>query len=161
MGKKLSEEDIKRNEEFWQRANNELKDQKPLDSRTQAILYAYSDAQTFFGVTLDELGKKDQAKEVYMASLQLSQYNGIAPHLIAQKYLEAKNFDKAIEWEEKALLANPSLAFSHQTLGTLYLEQKNDKKKAYFHFQKYLILAPQDQDQVQIQQIIERLKQEL
>ena len=151
-------EDLQSQLAFWQKVNKELEGINPPDYRTQAILYSYSDAQTFLGLSLSEAGFENEAFEIYQNAFRLSPLNGVAPQLIAQKYIEAKNFDKAIEWQQKALSTDPTLAFPHKILGQIYLDEKNDKKKAILHFQKYLSLAPNAQDRDQIQKIIEKLR---
>ena len=66
-----------------------------------------------------------------------------------------------MEWEEKALLADPALALPHKILGQIYLDEKNDQKKALFYFRKYLQNAPNGPEKQEIQNLVNQLTKKL
>jgi len=158
---KLSDEDIAKNYDFWQPKVDKLKQNNSKDIRTRTVLIAYSNSLSFLAVSLFDLNKTQQARQLFEEAFQISPENPIPAGLLAKSYFDAKDFDPALNWAEKTLTADPDFAQVHKILGFIYMEQKNDKKKAYFHFQKYLNLAPQAQDRDQIQKIVEKLRKEL
>ena len=158
---KLSDEDIAKNYDFWQPKVDKLKQNNSKDIRTRTVLIAYSNSLSFLAVSLFDLNKTQQARQLFEEAFQISPENPIPAGLLAKSYFDAKDFDPALNWAEKTLTADPDVAQVHKILGFIYMEQKNDKKKAYFHFQKYLNLAPQAQDRDQIQKIVEKLRKEL
>lgn len=59
-------------------------------------------------------------------------------------YAGEMNYDRALEEFKKATEINPNDAKAHYNLGYIYAEQRQDRKKAEFHFRIYLGLAPDD-----------------
>ncbi len=145
---------------FWEEINTRHVKNLPNDRRTQALIYNYSDLQTFLGATLAENGEGQKALQVLENSYNLYP-NALTAYLIAEEYYRLANYNEVIRWDENVLKNSPDFPQSHKRLGKLYLENFQDKKKAYFHLQKYLNLTPGTADRQQIEETVNKLKNEI
>jgi len=159
-GAQITDEEIGKELEFWNKVNSNPGGRTVTDLRTQNVLYTYSDLETFLGVTLIEAGQIEKSLNILHSAFEIYP-NAVTAEVLSKKYQELGNFDKAIEWKEKIVAIFPKLATIHRDLGYLYLEQKNDKKKAYYYYQKYLHLSPEAEDKEQVELIVEKLKKDI
>ena len=155
---KMTNEEINQNQNYWNTTIVKLKQQKPADYRTRQILRSYSEYLTYFGISLQELGKQDMALEQYKRAYEISADYAPSAHFIAQYHLSENKFDEAIVWEQKSIESDPRRPEPYNNLGFIYYEQKKDNKKAYFYFQKYLDLAPNAQDRDRIEKLVKKIK---
>ena len=148
-------------ENFWQPLQKTLLQKKPDDLRTRTILWrSYSEPRVYLGQVFERMGRKDLANKIYQDAFEISPDNSQAAHLIAKKYLDEKDFLKAIEWEEKAIKIDPTEAEPYRILGLVYLNEKKDSTKAQFFFQKYLEIAKPSKEKETVQKLMQQLKQE-
>ncbi|MEM6885546.1 MAG: LysM peptidoglycan-binding domain-containing protein [Verrucomicrobiota bacterium] len=76
----------------------------------------------------------------------------------ASKFVTAQNFHGAIQEYEKALRANPEVAYAHVEMGLLYLDKLGDPISAIYHFQQFLNARPNDSMREQLQTYIDKAK---
>lgn len=65
-------------------------------------------------------------------------------------YKSAGDYKKAEYWFLNALAINPNDAYIHFNLGILYDDDIGNKKKARYHYQQFLQLAPDDKDAAKV-----------
>ncbi len=106
-------------------------------------LHRTAEAHTFLGWTYSFMGRIDEAIDECHRAIQAdpefgNPYNDIGAYLI-----EKGEFDEAIPWFEKAMVAKryESPAFPHMNLGRVY-EKKGDWDKALESYKKAITLSP-------------------
>ena len=145
-------------ENFWQPLQKSLPKKNPFDLRTRTILLkSYSEPRIYFGTVLERADKKDLAQKIYLDAFKISPDNAQAAHRIAQSYFGIKDFDKAIEWSQKALKIDPRKAESYRLLGLVYLNGKKDQETAKVYLQKFLKLAGPSKEKETIKKLIQQL----
>lgn len=116
----------------------------PADFRTREMLYHYSDAINYVGMTYQESGKKDWAKEMYQLSDRVSKDNGLSRSNLASILASEGKYDEAIKLEEEAIGVEARSIGSYRNLGIWYGKMKNDKVKGAYYLRKYLDIVPRD-----------------
>jgi tetratricopeptide (TPR) repeat protein len=67
-------------------------------------------------------------------------------------YQLAGEYKKAEYWFLNALALNPDDPYVHFNLGILYDDNLGNKKKARYHYQRFLQLAPEDKDAARVRE---------
>ncbi len=78
--------------------------------------------------------------------------------LKARKAVEQRDFERAVELYQKALVVNPELADAHMELGLLYEDKRKDPIAAIYHYRRYVELRPHSSKTQVVQDFIERAK---
>ena len=156
--KTIKEELEQQDQNFWQPLQQKLKEEKPQDLRTRRVLYEYANARIYLGALYSNFNDKETALKVYLDAFEISNDNASATHLVAQKYLEMKNVDLAVEWEKKAIRAEFNYAEAYKSLGLIYLNEKGDKKTALSYFRKYLSMTTSKEERQRTLKIIKDLE---
>jgi len=111
----------------------------------EAVLQVYpcsSRAYRQLGIDYRKGGMPDKARDYFRKALSLNP-NDPSYYYHSMGYLEyrEKNFDRAVEFFEKALGENPELDVSHYYLAKIFRKQK-ETQKALSHYAAYLRLEP-------------------
>ncbi len=76
-------------------------------------------------------------------------------------YAQIRNFRQAARMYEKALTVNPNDPHAHRNLGLLYHWNLNNRKKALYHYQRFLELSPDEKERGQVQRWIAEAEREI
>lgn len=99
----------------------------------------FAPTYNYLGMCYKESGiKPNDIKWLYEKAIELDPHYADAYDNLAKLYYAETNFDKAEEYELKAIEINPNFSTAHLTLGWVYLLGKSDSEKAIEHFIKVL-----------------------
>lgn len=85
--------------------------------------------------------------------------NPLLYYMLGEAYQADEQIDRAIGAFLKAIMLNEKLALAYKKLGTLFLG-RNDKISAIEYFEDYLELDIPEEEKVQVQKILDRIKDE-
>jgi tetratricopeptide (TPR) repeat protein len=109
------------------------------------------------GDALMDSRRFSEAVDAYKKGLELDPKNVNARVDLGTCYRGTGQFDKAVEEYRKALKINPNFPTGHRNLGVVLAFDLHQNKEAIKAFQKYLELAPNAPDAVEIRQTIQQL----
>ena len=121
----------------------------------------YAEVHCNLGAVYNSKGWYNYAISEFKEALRLKPLFVDAMNNLGNAYRGRGWYDKAIEAFKKTLEINPHLAIPHFNLATVYLFQKNDNKKALYHFERALEIEPHFPHAEAIRKKIEELKKEV
>ena len=102
----------------------------------------YSQAYYNLGIVSDDKGLYEQAIKEYKKALQINPAYEEALVNLGIIYSNKGLFKDALKFYKKALKINPDDADVHLNIGIVYAYHLIDKKKAVFHWKRYIELKP-------------------
>jgi tetratricopeptide (TPR) repeat protein len=116
------------------------------------------DAWIKLGNILMDTSRFHEAIDAYQNALKLDPKNVDVRVDMGTCYRNIGKPDIAVKEYRKALEYNPNHLFGHKNLGVVLAFDLNDRAQAIKEFEKYLQLAPNAPDALEIRREIERLK---
>lgn len=119
----------------------------------QALTQAYpgfSGPYANLGMLYFREGDMKLAEETLNKAVQVNPNNAMAYNQLGILYRHTGKFDQARQAYDRALLINPDYANAHLNLGILYDLFLQDAKLALQHYERYLELSPDKDDQVSL-----------
>ncbi|HEX9920553.1 MAG TPA: tetratricopeptide repeat protein, partial [Candidatus Methylomirabilis sp.] len=104
----------------------------------------FEDAVFALGYSYEVEGRWEEAKEVYLKTLQEDPQDWEVRHRFAQVLIRLKDLDQALVHGQLALEANPDFLEAKKTIGIIYMEKKSFQQ-AVTCFQEILAQDPDDQ----------------
>lgn len=116
-----------------------------IDAYRKAIAIDPGNAHAHFnlGYSYDRLRMYEEAVAEYRRAIQAKPDYLKAYSNLAAIYKQKRWYGKAIASFQKALEIDPNYAHAHLGLGAIYAEGLYDRRKAVYHYTRYLRLEPQ------------------
>lgn len=108
------------------------------------------------GNCLDEMGKRDDAINVYRSAIQVSPREGLVHYNLALTLYRSGKIDDARKSLQQAVLVAPPHASSHMLLGAAY-QQTGYRIPAILAYSRFLILEPDSPRSSQVLAVLDRL----
>ncbi len=108
----------------------------------------YPGAHTRLGLLLLNLGKDDDAYSMFSKAVAIDSRDAIAHNHLAVLKRRQGQFNSALQHYLKSLEANPGYAKAHLNLGILYDIYLGNLSEALEHYQRYLALTGNDNEEV-------------
>jgi len=108
----------------------------------------YPGAHTRLGLLLLNLGKDDDAYSLFSKAVEIDNRDAIAHNHLAVLKRRQGQFNSALQHYLKSLEANPDYAKAHLNLGILYDIYLANLPEALEHYQRYLALTGNDNEDV-------------
>ncbi|MDP8263586.1 MAG: tetratricopeptide repeat protein [Candidatus Ancaeobacter aquaticus] len=122
--------------------------------RDQVLIDTYNKA-----VDLDHQKKYSEARKMYKKALDRNPHYAPAYEGLGLVNIKLKKFEGALYAFQEALLIDPYRPEAHYGLGIVYPITRNDEKKAVYHFERYIELAPKADDIPKVKGWIAQLKE--
>ncbi len=97
----------------------------------------------FLGVSLEEQGKADKAREAYLEAIRLNPDLADAYYNLGVLMAGQKKFDEAVDYYRQAIQANPDHSHAYYNLGVLYQSQRRMDEAIRF-FRETIRIDPFD-----------------
>jgi len=114
-----------------------------------------------WAVKAEESAKSGKAEEAIQYYLKAIAQNAKDPHLyynLAVEYLQTKKFKEATSTLKQLVQLDPKDIDALYNLGVIYDNYLKDEKQALSYYLRYIKLAPQAEDAVQVRQWIKEIR---
>jgi tetratricopeptide (TPR) repeat protein len=118
----------------------------------------YAEVHCNLGAVYNNKGWYDEAINEFKEALRLKPHFVDAINNLGNAYKGKGWYNQAIEAFKKTLEINQDLAIPHLNLALIYLYQKNDNKKALYHFERALEIEPNFPQADAIKEKIEEIR---
>ncbi|HDM37913.1 MAG TPA: tetratricopeptide repeat protein [Candidatus Omnitrophica bacterium] len=154
---KDAESKLKKTQQALQRVKSELTDLKKSSEETREALKEK--------IVLEKTALKEALANVKKSKEELldrvNYERAIYHYNLAVAYTKAKLYDEAIKEYKESLTYNENNPEAYYNLGLLYEEVKDNLQKAIWNYTKYIELAPDASDRVEVERWIRDLETEL
>ncbi len=105
------------------------------------------------------LGKLDEAIPMYVKAIELDPEDLRSRVNLGVIYVKKEMYNKALDEFKSILDKNDESADVHYNLGVIYSDYLFNRKRAIFHYKKYLMIVPTAVDRAEVESWIQELQQ--
>ncbi len=121
----------------------------------------FIEARNNLGAVLVRLGEIDKAIDEFKKSIEINPFHPGLYNNLGYLYTKRNLINEALDAYQRVLELDPDNPEVHKNLGLLYFYKINDYNRAINFWEKYLILNPNDPQNLAIQEKINEMKKKL